>query len=93
MFSLTNGHKLKLVSEGCAIFYEDNNDYALRFGAGSDLRIANFANKNEQSYCAIPTSYHHEAYKSNDPDLHEKFTGSKSIYFGIKEWEVWQVIT
>ncbi len=75
---------MKATSRNCALFYEDNNEYVFRFGTGSDLRVSNKANTNEQSYCAIPTSYHNDKYKSDNDDSYIRFTGSKNIYFGIK---------
>ncbi len=74
-----------------AISYESGDDYVLRFGGGSDLRISNCADSNENSYAAILNSYTNEKY-SKTSEGYEKFTGSKTMNFGIKEWEVWNVM-
>jgi hypothetical protein len=62
LFSLTNNEKLSLYNKAAAIFYESDQEYAFRFGTGSDMRIANNANTNEKSYCAIMSSYKNESY-------------------------------
>jgi len=65
------------------------------FGGGSggaDFAISNNSNSNTNSFTNINTAYNNTKYIKNDKLSFERFNGNKnSMYFKIKEWEVWRI--
>ncbi len=60
---------------------------------GQDIQLADKCNSNIDSISDFPNCYNYvpQPYK-NSQNIKEAFTGSKDKYFGVEDYEVFEVI-
>lgn len=90
IFSLSNKDKFPLHQSVKAIF--DDFDHGPTFGSGFDLHICHMANQNNGSHSKINNNYMCNKYTKDEAGSHQRFSGSSTHQFKIKEWEVWRIV-
>jgi hypothetical protein len=90
VFSLSNKDKFPLHQSVNAIY--DDHGYGPTFGNGHDLHIASIGNGHCGNYAKINTNYMCNKYTKDEVGSYQRFSGSSTHQFKVKEWEVWRVV-
>ena len=91
MFSLTNNDKFRLLPNCYATKCSNKGGPTFGNTAGLDLTICDKANIYGGSMSSVNSAYHNDKYTRGNHDSYEQFSGTKTINFLLKEWEVWHI--